>query len=93
MSTISLQNSLNPPRHTLCQSLAKIPGDVQAPDPLDLLLHHGHTGALLLLQLVFEDSPEVLDGIKIRGVARPLDHINLLVCKKDFGPASLVKGS
>ena len=87
MSPISLQNSLNTPWHTLCKSLAEISGDVQTPDPLDFLLHHGHTGASLLLQLVLEHSPEVLYVVEIRGVARSLDHINCKtkIKRKKFG--------
>ena len=93
MSIISLQNGHKLSPHAQSQSLAHVSGDVLTLDPLELLLHHRHTGAPLLLQLVLQHMPEVLNVFKILSVARPFDHFNPLVFKKGCYHASLVTGS
>ena len=76
---VVVEDSLDPPRHGGGERAKILGRHLSNPDRFDLVDHVGHAGGELVAQLVLHDVPGIVDGVQVRGVARPDDCLDGVV--------------
>lgn len=86
IAPLGLQNSCNPVRHTLHQ-IPTLCLRKRLPLPLNPCpqLQHRRRRVFVGGKLAFEGISEMLDGIEVRGLRRPLHDLNFVLLEALFG--------